>query len=203
MWFILAGILLALAGGTLWWRQERTRDLINPWIALAMALILAGAVAILVGLERRLHLQALKGTGSAVRPRGPADGRLRGWHWAFILGLIFVGSVSYTIAAYYHLKIEHWTFPVAFAIALPLILIEYQFSIRGNRAAYDLLGLNAVQITLLTMAFYFVNAWVLNAVFLRRPVVWWREVLAFACIGAAFVLTTSAGAAGRVPVVAA
>ena len=79
----------------------------------------------------------------------------------------------------------------AFAIALPLILIEYQFSIRGNYEAKNLLKMNAVQITIMTMSFYFINAWMLNYFFLKAPVIWWREMLAFACILLAFFLTTS------------
>ena len=65
--------------------------------------------------------------------------------------------MSYTIAAYYHLKLRNWSFLTAFAIAIPFILVEYQFSIRGNRAAKDVLRLNAVQITLVTMTFYFIQ----------------------------------------------
>jgi uncharacterized protein (DUF486 family) len=104
---------------------------------------------------------------------------------------IFIGSVSYTVAAYYHLSLTNWTFPKAFAIALPLILIEYQFSIRGNHYANTMLKMNAVQITLLTMSFYFVNAWVLNYFFLRKhAVVWWREITAFILIVVAMGLST-------------
>lgn len=106
-----------------------------------------------------------------------------------ILLLIFVGSVSYTIAAYFHLKLRNWNFLAAFTIALPLILIEYQFSIRGNHYAYEKMGLNAVQITLITMCFYFVNSWILNKYVLKKhAVVWWREIAAFTCIIIAFLL---------------
>jgi uncharacterized protein (DUF486 family) len=104
---------------------------------------------------------------------------------------IFIGSVSYTVAAYYHLSLTNWTFLKAFAIALPLILIEYQFSIRGNHYAYSLLKMNAVQITLLTMTFYFINSWILNYFILKKhAVVWWREVTAFILIVLAMSLST-------------
>jgi|APGre2960657373_1045057.scaffolds.fasta_scaffold49708_3 uncharacterized protein (DUF486 family) len=109
---------------------------------------------------------------------------------AYVILLIFIGSVSYTVAAYYHLRIEKWTFLKAFAIALPLILIEYQFSIRGNHHAHDTLKMNAVQITLLTMAFYFINAWVLNKFILKKhAIVWWREIAVFILLVSAVVLS--------------
>jgi uncharacterized protein (DUF486 family) len=110
----------------------------------------------------------------------------------YIIALIFVGSVSYTVAAYYHLKIENWTFLKAFAIALPLILIEYQFSIRGNHHAHETLKMNAVQITLITMAFYFINAWILNKVVLKKhKIVVWREVGVLGLLVCAVVLSAA------------
>jgi uncharacterized protein (DUF486 family) len=114
------------------------------------------------------------------------------WTRAYVILLIFIGSVSYTVAAYYHLRIENWTFLKAFAIALPLILIEYQFSIRGNHHAHESLRMNAVQITLLTMAFYFINAWVLNKFILKKhAIVWWRELGVLGILVAAVLLSAT------------
>ena len=113
--------------------------------------------------------------------------------WITILGLIFLGSLSYTIASYYHLIMDdwHWTFIKALAIAIPFVLIEYQFSLRGNFYAHNILGLNAVQIVLITMTFYFINAWLLNYFILKKhKVIWWREFLAFLLLTSAFVITT-------------
>lgn len=182
--YIVIGIVLALVGGSVWWKQEKTRELINPVIVFGISCILIGAVSIVFGLH---HLIAYLNIQNSVTPIVQTP---RFWHYALIILFIFLGSVSYTIAAYYHLKLEKWTFPIAFLIAVPLILIEYQFSIRGNRAASEILNLNAVQITLLTMTFYFINSWILNYFFLNKPVIWWREILAFACICIAFILTT-------------
>jgi len=182
---LIIGCLLATMGGVLWWTQERTRQLITPLVIAGIVLILLGAFNIITGLETVLHL--FKQQSYLAKHVG----QIKWYHTLFILSLIFIGSVSYTIAAYYHLKLSDWSFPKAFLIAVPLILIEYQFSIRGNYAAKDILGMNAVQITLITMAFYFINSWVLNYFVLKQKVVWWREVLALLCIGAAFVLTTT------------
>ena len=119
-------------------------------------------------------------------------------HWAFIISLIYLGTLSYTVAAFYHLKIPNWSFAKAFALAIPLVvLVEYQFSLRGNHAARDILGLNAVQITLITMTFYYVNSWMLNHFVLKQPVVVWRELVAFALVIAAFAITTAPPAQTR------
>jgi uncharacterized protein (DUF486 family) len=155
------------------------RILVNTRVLVSIVLVILGAFCI------------IKGTRASMETASPSTHTNATWsEWFFILGLIFLGSVSYTIAAYYHLNLKKWSFAAAFAIAVPLILIEYQFSIRGNRAAKSILKLNVVQITLLTMTFYFVNSWVLNYFIMKSPIIWWREVLAFACVAAAFVLTT-------------
>lgn len=183
--YLLFGIALAVTGGITWASHEKKRQLMSWTVFAAVFMILAGAANILLGIDHYLELFKNK---QHVKPYV----KNVGWtEWLFIIGMIFVGSISYTIAAYYHLKLKNWSFLMAFAIALPLILIEYQFSIRGNFAAKDILNMNAVQITLITMVFYFVNSWVLNIFFLKNAVVWWREVIAFMFIVAAFLITTS------------
>lgn len=182
---LLLGISSAVLGGIIWARHEKTKKLFSATVAMSILLILLGALNILIGIEKYLKLLENKANFKPIV-------KTVGWfEWILIIGMIFVASVSYTIAAYYHLKLENWSFLMAFGIALPLILIEYQFSIRGNFAAKDILKLNAVQITLITMTFYFINSWVLNAIFLKNKVVWWREILAFGFIIAAFIITTS------------
>lgn len=182
-----AGVLLAITGALLWSAQEHKQRLLSPMVFAAIGLILLGALGILTGLESIFHQLQSKGTMMS-------SAKVTGKEFAFIIGCIFIGSVSYTVAAYYHLKLEKWSFLKAFAIALPLILIEYQFSIRGNFNAKHILNMNAVQITLITMTFYFINSWILNYFFLKARVVWWREVLAFVCIILAFLLTTTQSA---------
>jgi hypothetical protein len=184
-YYIIIGVVCAIIAGIIWWQQEKKQELINAWVIACMVAIIFGAFNIMYGIEYYLHLYK---TAQGLQPNVK---NVRFTEWIFILGLIFIGSVSYTVAAYYHLKLKNWSFLTAFAIALPLILIEYQFSIRGNFAAQHILKLNAIQITLLTMSFYFINSWILNHFFLKHPVVWWREVLAFICIIMAFILSTT------------
>jgi uncharacterized protein (DUF486 family) len=181
---VCIGITLALAGGVLWMKQEKTGILVNTRVLISIVLIILGAFNIIIGLSTCMQAE------TSTYPQSSGIAQTTWSEWFFILALIFLGSVSYTIAAYYHLNLKKWSFAAAFAIAVPLILIEYQFSIRGNRAAKSILKLNVVQITLLTMTFYFVNSWVLNYFIMKSPIIWWREVLAFACVAAAFVLTT-------------
>ena len=108
--------------------------------------------------------------------------------WLIIL-LIYIGTVFYTLAAYLHLRLgNNWTFLKALVIALPLVFLEYQFSLRGNHAAVTKLKLNAIQVLLITLCFYFINLWLLNYFVLRTKTLWWRELLCFGLILLAFAL---------------
>jgi uncharacterized protein (DUF486 family) len=181
---LILGIVLAFAGGLFWWKQEETKQLISPQILLSISIVLVGAFFILKGLSQFIKMN----NNSMIHPQVK---NVTVKEWIFILALIFIGSISYTIAAYYHLKLEKWTFLIAFAVALPLILIEYQFSIRGNRAAREILKLSTLQITLITIAFYFINSWMLNYFVMKSPVIWWREIIAFILIFCAFIISTA------------
>ena len=105
---------------------------------------------------------------------------------------IYIGTWFYTLAAYLHLKLgDSWTVLRALSIAIPLVLIEYQFSIRGNHAANTIHKLNVLQILIITLCFYFVNLWLLNVFILKNPIIWWREIVCFVFILAAFWLSSS------------
>ena len=171
--------LFIVLGGLLWYKEEKN-NLFSLTIGFSISCILFGAVL----LFHSIQLKNDSKTTEKVQ-------EVLGWHWVFILGLIFLGSVSYTVAAYFHLKMEKWDFLKAFLIAVPFLLIEYQFSLRGNYYAKQHLMMNAVQITILTMIFYFFNAWILTHFFLKQPLVWWRECLAFVFILLAFFTTTA------------
>lgn len=111
---------------------------------------------------------------------------------AATIACIYVGTVFYTLAAYLHLKLGNsWTIFKALGLAIPLVLIEYQFSLRGNHAANQIHNLNVLQILIITLSFYFINLWILNVLVLHNPVVWWRELVCFLLIIAAFWLSTS------------
>jgi hypothetical protein len=171
--------LFIVLGGLLWYKEEKN-NLFSVTIGFSIACILFGAVLLFHSIQLKKETKAPDKIQEVL-----------GWHWVFILGLIFLGSVSYTVAAYFHLKMEQWDFLKAFLIAVPFLLIEYQFSLRGNYYAKQHLMMNAVQITILTMIFYFFNAWILTYFFLKQPLVWWRECLAFLFILLAFFTTTA------------
>ena len=175
------GLVFICIGGLLWYYEEKNKDLLNLTIGFSILMILFGGGLLFMGIKNQKETRSIE-------KRVGVD--LAWWHWFFILGLIFLGSLAYTVAAYFHLKLEKWTFLKAFLIAIPFLLIEYQFSLRGNYYAKKHLMLNVVQITLLTMIFYFFNAWLLNHVVLKDPIVWWRECLAFFFILMAFYITT-------------
>ena len=183
MFQVLYGLFFAILGAYIWWLQYNA--VFNPLILMAIILLFAGSFSLLQG----IHFYTLKpGNGKRIL----MDGNIAPWYMkAFVLALIYFGTMAYTIASYYHLKIKDWTFASAFLIAIPFVLIEYQFSIRGNFFATTLLGFNAVQITLITMSFYFINTWLLNHFVLKRPTVWLRETIAFLLIIGAFIVTTT------------
>lgn len=177
--YLVLGIFFICIGGFLWYQEEKKKDILNLTIGSSILMILLGAAFLTMELHKH-------------RSRYSFDKKVDvvWWHYFFILGLIFLGSLSYTVAAYFHLKLEKWTFLKAFLIAVPFLLIEYQFSLRGNYYAKKHLMMNVVQITILTMIFYFFNAWLLNHLVLKHPIVWWRELLAFVFILMAFYITT-------------
>lgn len=108
-----------------------------------------------------------------------------------ILLLIYLGSLCYVIASYYHLKLkDNWKFFTALAIAIPFVLIEYTFSLHGNHYAHKYLKLTAIDILIITICFYFINLWLLNRFVLgHKGHKAWSELLAFGLIVAAFLIT--------------
>jgi len=103
--------------------------------------------------------------------------------------IIYIGTICYTIAAYFHLSLKDWTFLKAFFIAICFVLLEYQFSLRGNYWANKVLQINPIQILVTTSVFYFINIWILNKLILKNPVKIWRELLSFAFIIAAIIVS--------------
>lgn len=106
-----------------------------------------------------------------------------------VYALIYIGTVFYTIASYFHLKLKNWTFAIAYIIALSCVVLEYQFSLRGNHFAAAILNINPVQILIATTCFCFINVWILNTFVLKYPVKIWREVLSFGFIIAAIIVS--------------
>lgn len=109
-----------------------------------------------------------------------------------ILIMIYIGTIFYTLASYYHLKLKQsWTFTKAISIALPLVFIEYNFSLRGNYYAYTNLDLSSIDILLITMIFYFINGWLLNYFVLKHKIDIIKEFIAFILILLAFKISTN------------
>lgn len=103
--------------------------------------------------------------------------------------LIYVGTIFYTIASYLHLKVKPWRFMIAYIIALSCVIIEYQFSLRGNHLAASVLKINPVQIFIVTTCFCFVNVMILNFFVLKYPIKLWRELLSLALVIGAIIVS--------------
>lgn len=110
--------------------------------------------------------------------------------WVIII-FIYIGTLCYAIASFLHLKLQNWSMIKAFLIAIPFVFIEYQFSLRGNKYANSILRLNPVQILLLTVAFYFINVWLLNFFIIKNRIIWWRELIAFILVIGAIAISTN------------
>ena len=103
--------------------------------------------------------------------------------------LIYIGTVFYVLASYFHLSENNWTFQKALFTAIPFVLIEYMFSLRGNYYAYTQLELNPIQILIVTMVFYFINMWLFNLFITKKEINKIREVIAFSLVISAFLVS--------------
>ncbi len=104
---------------------------------------------------------------------------------------IYIGTIFYVIASYFHLSIKKWNLKQAYLIAIPLVMVEYYFSLNGNHDANQVLKLNPLQILLVTMSFYFINTWLLNYFVIKNDIILWRELLSFILIISAFYVSTN------------
>lgn len=110
----------------------------------------------------------------------------------FCYSLIFLGTIFYTLAAYYHLKYnQNWTFLKAFIIAIPFVLIEYTFSLRGIHHSYKYLNHSTSTILIITIIFCFISMWLFNYFILknRTNINLFKEFLAFVLIIIAFYIS--------------
>jgi hypothetical protein len=176
------GILFILSGCLLWVMEEKNA-LLNWTITLSIALIAIGAFLLLETME---HL--FKKTVGFEKEK-KID--LYTWHWFYIMGLIFMGTIAYTIASYLHLKMDEWTFLKALLIALPFVFIEYQFMLRGIYYAKQHLLMNGIQILTITTIFCCFNSLLMNYFVLQLPIVLWREMLSVVFLLMAFFTSTS------------
>ena len=108
-----------------------------------------------------------------------------------ILLLIYIGTIFYTLAAFFHLSIKDWSFKKAFITAMPLVVIEYIFTLNGNKKANEILKFNPLQILLITMSFYFINIWLLNYFIIKNKINPIREIISFIFILGAFSISNN------------
>ena len=110
----------------------------------------------------------------------------------FYILLIYIGTIFYVFAAYYHLTMhDKWTFLKALMIAIPFVLIEYCFSLHGNYFMHHDLNYSTMDILILTICFYFINLWLMNYFVLKhKGGNIYKEILCFGLIICAFLLTT-------------
>jgi len=108
------------------------------------------------------------------------------------VALIYIGTICYVIAAYYHLIMKNkWSFLNAFMIAIPIVIIEYTFSLHGNHYLHNELDYSAMDILIMTICFYFINLWLLNYFVLKNKVTnVYKEIFCFVLIICAFLTTT-------------
>lgn len=82
---------------------------------------------------------------------------------------IYLGSVCYTIASFYHLSFgKSWTFFRAYILALSLVAIEYVFNVIGNKGANKHISVFAIM--LLIIAFDLINLFIINALLLKNKI---------------------------------
>lgn len=110
----------------------------------------------------------------------------------FFIFLIYLGTVCYVFAAYYHLSMnDKWTFMKAFLIAIPFVIVEYLFSLHGNYYLHNLFDYSPIDILIITICFYFVNLWLLNFFVLKhKNINMYKEILCFILIILAFLITS-------------
>lgn len=106
---------------------------------------------------------------------------------------IYIATLFYTLASYYHLTLKEWNIRKALFIAIPLVIIEYMFSLRGNHSLNEDFKINPISIMLITMCFYFVNTWLLNYFIIKNKINPFREIISFVLILIAFYISTNAG----------
>ena len=106
---------------------------------------------------------------------------------------IFIGAIFYTLASYYHLKMDNnWTFFKALIVAIPFVLIEYVFTLHGIYYSYKFLSLSPSQILITTICFYFICIWIFNYYVMKIRLDFkhmLKELFAFILIITAFYIT--------------
>lgn len=105
--------------------------------------------------------------------------------------LIYTGSMFYICASYLHLIYnKEWSITKAYSIAIPVVLIEYMFSLHGIYYLNKYFNLEPTQIIIINMCFDFINLWLLNYFILKfsyKNI--YKEILSLILIISALLLT--------------
>jgi len=178
----LLGLVLVAVGIISWIWADAQGNFFSP---LSILWLLAGALTIFFNFDSlfsylRIPATVYREKNTTLMKSNPALQKV------YIVGLIYIGTLFYTLASYYHLKETQWSFLKSWLIAIPFVLIEYQFSLRGNYLANTVLDFNAIQITLITIICAFINSSLLTYFVLKEKVVMWREALAFFLIACSY-----------------
>jgi hypothetical protein len=177
---IVLGVILGAIGSYVWVEMDKERLVDQFLISLLVA---AAGINFFFGLKGYFV--------DNIAPDEPKEGTPPKWYskqGLFAIFLVYMGAVFYSLAAFYHLSMPKWTFLKGLAVAIPLILIEYHFSLRANRVIHDTLQWNATQIAFITLIFYFINTWIMNKFIFKRKFVLWRELVALGLLAGAFVV---------------
>lgn len=116
--------------------------------------------------------------------------------WLAIL-LIYLGSVCYTMASFYHLSFREWSFWKAYFLAVAFVVVEYVFNVLGNK--YANVRLTVFQIMLLIIAFDLINLYLLNLFVLQNHLDWMRDGLSLLLIFGGIALSSKTLFADRGP----
>ena len=87
------------------------------------------------------------------------------WITVKYLFYLLAAAFLYTFSSYVFLS-RDWTFMKSFVIAMFFVSIEYNFSLRGNKLAYEN-GLTAMEILLITIGFYYIALVALNKMYIK------------------------------------
>lgn len=176
---LVVGFVVAIAGSYVWIQEDLKDDVLGQFL-MSLLVCIAG-FNLFFGLKGFFVDNQPK---EAVSEHEPIKWYSKQGLWGIFL--IYLGAVFYALAAFYHLTLPKWTFLRALMVVIPLILVEYHFSIRGNRMVHNVLQWNTTQVAFITLIFYFINTWLLNKFVFKRKFVLWRELTALGLLAGAF-----------------
>jgi uncharacterized protein (DUF486 family) len=107
----------------------------------------------------------------------------------YAMVLLLAASILYTFASFFHLSFvnEKWSITKALMIAMPIVFLEYNCSLRGIKLAHDN-GFTSNQIFIIIICMCFVCLFVLNKLVLGDQTTKY-DIIAFILLMMAFILS--------------